>query len=157
LRRWQIFAKNFDRSGTAVSPERAIARYHKRRMLGIRIDKWLWAARFFKTRTLAAKACELGRIRSAHQPVRASRGVHVGDLLSIATDGGTHEVEVLGLSEVRGPAPAAHALYRETESSREARRRFAEERKAGLHFSPAPLGRPSKKDRRRIIQFRSGA
>ena len=125
-------------------------------MNGVRIDKWLWAARFFKTRTLAAKACELGRIQSGQQPVRASREVRVGDMLSITTDGGTFEVEVLGLSEDRGPAPVAQALYRETEASREARQRFAEERKAGLHFSPAPLGRPSKKDRRRIIRFRGG-
>ena len=76
-------------------------------------------------------------------------------MLSIRTEGGTFEVEVAGLSEVRGPAPVAQALYRETEASREARARFAEERKAGLHFAPAPAGRPSKKDRRRIIRFRS--
>jgi len=122
------------------------------------MDKWLWAARFFKTRTLAAKACELGRVQSNQnqQPARAAREVRVGDLLHITTEGGDFEVEVLELSEVRGPASVAQTLYRETEASREARRRVAEERKAGLHFAPAPLGRPSKRDRRRIIRFRSG-
>ncbi|MGC2297264.1 MAG: RNA-binding S4 domain-containing protein [Acidobacteriaceae bacterium] len=125
-------------------------------MIGTRLDKWLWAARFFKTRTLAAKACELGRIEANHQPARSSREVRVGDLLSIKTEGGGFEVEVLGLSEVRGPASVAQQLYRETEASREARQRFAEERKAGMHFIPAPAGRPSKRDRRRIIRFRSG-
>ncbi len=124
-------------------------------MTGTRIDKWLWAARFFKTRTLAAKACELGRIQSGHQPARSSREVRVGDLLSIQTEGGDFEVEVLALSEVRGPASVAQTLYKETEQSRAARARFAEERKAGMHRTPAPAGRPSKRDRRRIIRFRS--
>ncbi len=122
-----------------------------------RIDKWLWAARFFKTRTLAAKACDLGRVQANHQPARASREVHTGDLLSITTDGGIYEVEVLGLSEVRGPAPVAQTLYHETEAGREARAKAAEERKAGLHYTPAPAGRPSRRDRRRIIRFRSGS
>lgn len=124
-------------------------------MNGVRIDKWLWAARFFRTRSLAARACELGRIQSGHQPARAAREVRLGDLLSIRNEGGDFEVEVLGLSEMRGPAPVAQALYRETEASREARRKLAEERKAGLHFEPAPAGRPSKRDRRRIVRFRS--
>jgi ribosome-associated heat shock protein Hsp15 len=78
----------------------------------------------------------------------------VGDMLSIKTEGAEFEVEVLGLSEVRGPAAVAQQLYRETESSQEARRRLAEERRAGLHFAPAPAGRPSKKDRRLIHRFR---
>ena len=124
-------------------------------MTGVRLDKWLWAARFFRTRTLAAKACELGRVQANQQIARSAREVRVGDRLSIQTEGGKFEVEVLGLSEARGPAPAAQALYRETEASREARRLYAEERKAGMHFTPAPAGRPSKRDRRRIIRFRS--
>jgi ribosome-associated heat shock protein Hsp15 len=123
-------------------------------MIGTRLDKWLWAARFFKTRTLAAKACELGRIEANHQPARSSREVRVGDCLSIRTEGGDFEVEVMDLSEMRGPAAVAQQLYRETEASREARRKFAEERKAGLHFTPAPAGRPSKRDRRKIHRFR---
>jgi ribosome-associated heat shock protein Hsp15 len=123
-------------------------------MTGTRLDKWLWAARFFKTRTLAAKACELGRIEANQQLARSSREVRVGDMLSIKNEGGDFEVEVLGLSEMRGPASVAQQLYRETEASREARRKFAEERKAGLHFTPPPAGRPSKRDRRHIIRFR---
>jgi ribosome-associated heat shock protein Hsp15 len=125
-------------------------------MIGVRLDKWLWAARFFKTRTLAAKACELGRIEADHQPARSSREVRAGDLLSIKTEGGDFQVEVLALSDMRGPASVAQTLYRETEASREARQRLAEERRAGLHFAPAPAGRPSKRDRRRIIRFRDG-
>jgi ribosome-associated heat shock protein Hsp15 len=124
-------------------------------MTGTRMDKWLWAARFFKTRTLAAKACELGRVQSNGQPARSAREVRIGDRLSIKTEGGDFEVEVLALSDVRGPATVAQTLYRETEASKEARRLFAEERRAGLHFTPAPAGRPSKRDRRRIIRFRS--
>lgn len=119
------------------------------------MDKWLWAARFFKTRTLAAKACELGRVQANHQPARPAREVRVGDLLSIKTEGGDFEVEVAGLSEMRGPATVAQTLYRATEQSREARRIYAEERRVGMHFMPAPAGRPSKRDRRRIIRFRN--
>jgi len=118
------------------------------------MDKWLWAARFFKTRSLAARACELGRIQSNKQTAKPAREVRVGDLLQIKTAGGEFEVEVLVLSEVRGPASVAQTLYRETESSRELRMRMAEVRKAGMSFNPGPTSRPSKRDRRRIIQFR---
>ena len=125
-------------------------------MTGIRLDKWLWAARFFKTRSLAAHACELGRVQSNHQPAKAAREVRVGDMLQIKTDSGDFEVKVLLLSEVRGPAAVAHTLYEETEASRDARIKAAEERKLLRDFTPAPPTRPSKRDRRRIIQFRSG-
>jgi len=125
-------------------------------MTGIRIDKWLWAARFFKTRSLAARACELGRIQSNHQPAKPAREIHVGDLLNITSQSGDFAVKVLELSEVRGPAPVAQTLYEETAESRELRLKAAEERKALRNFSPAPEGRPSKRDRRRIIQFRGG-
>ena len=125
-------------------------------MTGVRIDKWLWAARFFKTRTLAGKACELGRIQSNHQAVKAAREVQVGDRLQITNDSGDFDVKVLALSETRGPASVAQTLYEETDASRELRKKVAEERKANRDFAPAPQGRPSKRDRRRIIQFRSG-
>ena len=125
-----------------------------RSQTGVRIDKWLWAARFFKTRTLAARACDLGRIQSNHQPAKPAREVQVGDRLHIKTEGGDFEVEVLLVSEVRGPASVAATLYRETDSSRELRIKAAQERKAGMIFSPAPQGRPSKRDRRKIHQFR---
>ena len=126
-------------------------------MTSVRIDKWLWAARFFKSRALAARACELGRIQSNHQPAKPARDVKVGDLLHIKTDSGDFEVKVLLLSEVRGPAAVAQTLYEETESGRELRLKAAAERKATMNFAPAPEGRPSKRDRRRIIQFRSGS
>ena len=124
-------------------------------MANVRMDKWLWAARFFKTRSLAAKACELGRVESHNQPVKPARDVRIGDLLQIKTEGGDFEVEVLLLSDVRGPAPVAQTLYRETEASRELRLKAAQQRKAMMAFNPAPQSRPSKRDRRRIIQFRT--
>ena len=123
-------------------------------MAGVRIDKWLWAARFFKTRSLAAKACELGRVECSKQPVKPSREVHVSDVLDIQTAGGEFEVEVLAVSDVRGPASVAQTLYSETDSSRERRKKLIEQRKAGFFFTPAPEHRPSKRDRRKIHQFR---
>jgi ribosome-associated heat shock protein Hsp15 len=123
-------------------------------MTGVRIDSWLWAARFFKTRTLAKRACELGRIVSNGQTAKAAREVRVGDMLRISNEGGDFEVEVLALSEVRGPASVAQTLYRETEQSRELRAKVAAEHKAMREFETLPQGRPSKRDRRHIIQFR---
>jgi len=123
-------------------------------MSSVRMDKWLWAARFFKSRALAARACELGRIQSNGQPAKPAREVRIGDMLRITNDGGDFHVEILLLSEVRGPASVAQTLYRETEESRAARLKAAEERKAMRQFEPAPAGRPSKRDRRKIIQFR---
>jgi ribosome-associated heat shock protein Hsp15 len=120
----------------------------------MRLDIWLWAARFFKTRALAKRACELGRIQSNGQPAKPARDVHVGDMLRITNDGGDYHVEVLLLSEVRGPASVAQTLFRETDDSRELRKKVTEERKAAQQFTPAPQGRPSKRDRRHIIQFR---
>lgn len=123
-------------------------------MSSVRMDKWLWAARFFKSRALAARACELGRIQSNGQPAKPAREVRMGDMLRITNDSGNFHVEVLLLSEVRGPASVAQTLYRETEESRVARLKAAEERKAMRQFEPVPTGRPSKRDRRKIIQFR---
>ncbi|MGH9487995.1 MAG: RNA-binding S4 domain-containing protein [Terriglobales bacterium] len=122
----------------------------------MRLDKWLWAARFFKTRALAAHACELGRVVLAGQPAKPARELRGGERLRITTDGGEFEVEVLQLSEVRGPASAAQALYSESDASREARQRAAAEQRALYAGAPAPAGRPSKRDRRRIQQFRGG-
>src|SRR3984957_8697718 len=87
-------------------------------MTSVRMDKWLWAARFFKTRALAAKACDLGRIQCSRQPAKPAREVRVGNMLRITNDGGDFEVEVLLLSDTRGPASLAQTLYRETETSR---------------------------------------
>lgn len=123
-------------------------------MAGVRMDKWLWAARFFKTRSLAARACELGRIESNGQQAKASREVHVGDLLQVKNEGGIFQIAVVLLSEMRGPAAVARTLYRETEASRELRLKLAEERKAMPHFEALREGKPSKRDRRELDRFR---
>ncbi len=120
----------------------------------VRIDKWLWAARFFKTRSLAARACELGRIDANGQPAKPAREVKVGDLLRIRNDGGEFHVNVLGLSEMRGPASVAQKLYQETDASKEARAKAAEERRAMPHFEGYREGKPSKRDRRVIERLR---
>jgi ribosome-associated heat shock protein Hsp15 len=124
---------------------------------GVRIDKWLWAARFFKTRSLASRACELGRIESNGQPAKPSREVRAGDRLRVKNDSGDFQVEVLLLSETRGPAVVAQTLYRETEASRELRLKLAEERKAMAHFETFREGKPSKRDRRAIARLRGRA
>jgi ribosome-associated heat shock protein Hsp15 len=118
-----------------------------------RIDKWLWAARFFKTRSLAARACELGRIEANGAACKAAREIRAGDRLVVKNDSGAFEVDVLGLSEIRGPAPIAQTLYRETEASLEARMKLVEDRKAMPHFE-APKSKPSKRDRREIDRLR---
>jgi ribosome-associated heat shock protein Hsp15 len=123
-------------------------------MNSVRIDKWLWAARFFKTRAQASKACDIGRIRSNEIEAKPARDVRVGDMLRIRNEGGEFHVEVLLLSEMRGPAAVAQTLYRETQASKEQRQKEAAERKAMQEFAPLPEHRPSKRDRRRIIQFR---
>lgn len=123
-------------------------------MSRVRMDKWLWAARFFKTRSLASRACELGRIECNGQPAKPSREVHTGDMLHVKNESGDFEVEVLLLSEMRGPAAVAQTLYFETEASREARRKLAEERKTMPHFEAMREGRPSKRDRRDLNWLR---
>jgi ribosome-associated heat shock protein Hsp15 len=123
-------------------------------MTGVRLDKWLWAARFFKTRSIASHACDLGRIESNGQPAKPAREVKTGDLLRIKNDGGDFQVEVLALSEMRGPAPVAQTLYRETEASRELRLKLAEERKMLPHSESSREGKPSKRDRREIDRWR---
>lgn len=123
-------------------------------MTEVRMDKWLWAARFFKTRALAAKACELGRIVSNDQTAKSARPVRVGDRLQIKNEGGEFQVEVLFLSEMRGPAAVAQTLYRETDASRALRIKLAEERKALPHFEAFGGGKPSKRNRRELNRLR---
>jgi ribosome-associated heat shock protein Hsp15 len=113
-------------------------------MTGVRIDRWLWAARFFKTRSLAAQACGLGRILSNAKLAKAAREVRVGDVLQVKNAGGEYEVEVLLLSETRGPAPVAQTLYRETERSRELRLKAAQERREAPRWDAWPEGRPQR-------------
>ncbi len=124
------------------------------------MDKWLWAARFFKTRALASKACELGRIEARRpgavwQTAKAARDAHAGEMLKIRNDSGEYEIEVLALSDVRGPASVAQTLYRETDESREQRRALAEAKKAvPIYESTWESGRPTKRDRRVMNRFR---
>ena len=122
----------------------------------MRLDKYLWAARFFKTRALASKACDIGRIESNTQTAKPSREVRVGDMLRIKNEGGEFHVEVLETSELRGPAAAAQTLYRETDASRDQRLKLAEERKAMLAAGELPDGKPSKRNRRDLDRFRRG-
>ena len=126
-------------------------------MTSVRMDKWLWAARFFKTRSLAGRACELGRIESNGQLAKAAREVRVGDLLRVKNPSGEFLVEVLALSEMRGPAPVAQTLYRETEASRELRLKLAEERRSMPPVETTREGKPSKRDRREIDRLRGRA
>jgi ribosome-associated heat shock protein Hsp15 len=135
-------------------PWQILSWYENGIMTGVRMDKWLWAARFFKTRALAARACELGRVESNGQSAKAAREVRVGDLLRVKNDSGDFQVEVLALTEMRGPAAVAQTLYRETDASRESRLKLAEERKAMPHFEAWQEGKPSKRDRRQIDRIR---
>ncbi len=125
-------------------------------MDAVRIDKWLWAARFFKTRAAASRACGIGRIQSNGVRSKPAREVRAGDMLRIENERGVFEIEVLLVSAARGPAAVAQTLYRESDSSREARLHLAAERKAFEQYVRLPERRPSKRDRRRIIQFRRG-
>jgi ribosome-associated heat shock protein Hsp15 len=120
----------------------------------VRMDKWLWAARFFKTRALAARACELGRIECNGQKAKPSRDVRAGDLLHVKNDAGDFQLEVLLLSDIRGPAAVAQTLYRESETSRKLRLKLAAERKAMLPFEALREGKPSKRDRREFERLR---
>jgi len=112
----------------------------------VRLDIWLWAARFFKTRSLAKHAIEGGKIEINDAPGRAAKAVRIGDRVRIRRGEETFVVDVAALSEQRGPASVAQALYRETEASREARALLTEQKKAMPAFDFAE-GRPSKKDR----------
>ena len=126
-------------------------------MTSVRMDKWLWAARFFKTRSLAGRACDLGRVEVKGMAAKPARDVRVGETLRVRNEGGEFEVEVLGLSEVRGPAAVAQGLYRETETSKAGRAKAAAERKAMGEFDVLRTpGRPTKRDRRLIHRFREG-
>ncbi len=124
----------------------------------VRMDKWLWASRFFKTRALAAKACDMGRIHSNEIQAKPARDVRIGDTLKIKNEAGEFVVEVLALSEMRGPAAVAQTLYRETDASREQRFKLAAEQKALQQIEGfLPAAKPSKRDRRQINRFRGRA
>lgn len=119
----------------------------------IRIDKWLWAARFFKTRSLATDAVDGGRVRLNGERIKPARSVKVGDILAI--DNGSTEWEVLveALSDKRGSASVAQTLYTETEQSIVERQKKAEQRKFFREPGEAIKGRPTKRDRRMLDKF----
>ncbi|MCZ8251888.1 MAG: RNA-binding S4 domain-containing protein [Hylemonella sp.] len=122
-------------------------------MESLRIDKWLWAARFYKTRSLAVEEIGKGRVLVNEQAVKPARDVRPGDLVSVRQGAVLRVVVVKGLSGQRGPAPVAQQLYEETEASRLAREAAAEQRR--LAAEPAlsiEQGRPTKRDRRRLEQ-----
>lgn len=126
-------------------------------LASIRIDKWLWAARFFKTRSLAQEAVELGRVRLAGQRLKPSRDVKPGDRLTVERGEERFEILVEKISAVRGPAPVAQTLYRETDESREKRERASEMRKIAMEpASTIAKGRPTKRDARLIRRVQSG-
>jgi ribosome-associated heat shock protein Hsp15 len=122
----------------------------------LRIDKWLWAARFFKTRSLASDAVEKGLVRIGGANVKPSKDVRVGDLVEIEIEHVLWQVNVLGICEVRGPAPIAQTLYAETDTGREKRVAENERRKTYREPAAALQGRPTKRDRR-IIDKLSGS
>jgi ribosome-associated heat shock protein Hsp15 len=120
----------------------------------LRIDKWLWAARFFKTRSLAVDALENGRVLVNEVRVKPAKTIAPGDMLDIRIGQYQFLVEVLALSDKRGPAPQAQKLYRETDESRERRTVIA----AQIRALPQPVfrGRPTKRDRREIEKLKHG-
>jgi ribosome-associated heat shock protein Hsp15 len=119
-------------------------------MDNVRIDKWLWAARFFKTRSLATDAVDNGKVRLGGERIKPARAVKLGDLLTIDNGAEEWEVAVLGISDKRGAAPVARLLYAETEASIARRANEAEGRK--LYREPGSMikGRPTKHDRRAL-------
>jgi ribosome-associated heat shock protein Hsp15 len=121
---------------------------------GVRIDKWLWAARFFKTRAIAVKACDLGRVKSNGQLAKPAREVRTGDHLEITTDGGLFNIQVLKLSEIRGPASEAQLLFFESDESQAARAKAQEERKTMMAFERLPVLKPTGRDRRQLTRLR---
>jgi len=123
----------------------------------VRIDRWLWCARFFKTRSLAASAVRGGKVRLAGERVKAAREVSVGDVLAIHRGASATEVRVLGLPVRRGPAAEAAALYEETEGSIERRQVTAERRRTVPGLTPPTQGRPDKRTRRLVRHQRRGS
>ncbi|HQR21194.1 MAG TPA: S4 domain-containing protein [Burkholderiaceae bacterium] len=119
----------------------------------VRIDKWLWAARFFKTRSLAAEAVERGHVLIDGQRVKPARSVRLDEPISVQRGDDRIELRVRGLSEVRGPAAVAQRLYEETSDSRERRMRRAEARRLAPEPAIALKGRPSKRDRRELTRL----
>ena len=119
----------------------------------LRIDKWLWAARFYRTRSLAAAAVEAGQVRVNDERVKPSRAVHTGERVSVRKAGFAWDVEITGVDERRGSATAAALLYSESEASRQAREEEVAKRRAAAASDPRLPGRPTKRERRKLEDF----
>jgi ribosome-associated heat shock protein Hsp15 len=126
-------------------------------MQKLRLDKWLWAARFFKTRSLAKAAIDGGKVHLGGSRVKVSREISVGDTLQIRQGWDEKVIEVMALSDQRRSAPEAQLLYRETAESMERRKAEAEARKAAGGMIDRPARRPSKKQRRQIHRFKESS
>ena len=121
---------------------------------GMRLDKWLWAARFFKTRALAVEAIDKGRVQVNGQPAKPARELHVGDLVELRQGPLQRSLQVRGLALQRGPAPQAQQLYAETDESLQRARRQAELMRQGVEPAQAlTQGRPTKRDRRELVDW----
>jgi len=122
---------------------------------GVRIDKWLWAARFYKVRSLAADAVKGGHVWINGVRAKPAKLVHINDAISLQNEQHAIDLLVTGLADKRGPASVAQGLYEETVESVERRAKLAEQHKLHAASSPAPDRRPDKRDRRHIISFKS--
>jgi ribosome-associated heat shock protein Hsp15 len=119
----------------------------------VRMDKWLWAARFFKTRRLALEACDAGHVKVGDQVVKPGRTVRVGEAYRVVKEGLAFDIVVMALSARRGPASEAVKLYTETEDGKRAREAAIAERRAAALAGPMPKGRPTKRNRRALIHY----
>lgn len=133
------------RGHPGVHPEHAAA-------AGVRLDKWLWAARFYKTRSLATEAIDAGRVRIQGERPKPSRSVRIGESLEVRNAGGTFQLVVLALADRRGPATLAQTLYREDADSRRVREELAARRREDQLIRPWK-GRPTKRERRALLRF----
>jgi len=124
---------------------------------GVRLDRWLWAARFFKTRRLAVDAIKGGKVSVDGARAKPARTVRTGQRVAVSKGPVTFEVDVLGLSEQRGPAAEAEKLYAETEASLAERERQRAQRRAVAAAIPQPDHRPDRRDRRRLAAFKRGS
>ncbi|MFP4146949.1 MAG: RNA-binding S4 domain-containing protein [Halorhodospira sp.] len=128
----------------------------RERATSVRLDRWLWAARFFKTRRLAVEAVQGGKVELDGGKAKPGRGVRPGDRLTITKGQQRFEVIVRDVAEERGPARVAETLYEETEESRRRRQEQAELRRAAAASMPRPGHRPDRRDRRRLSAFKKG-
>jgi len=140
--------------GTSKNAKSFTAGTREERLESVRLDKWLWAARFFKTRSLAAKAVVGGKIHVNGRRAKRASSLHVGDQVRVRKGPNEFQLVVLQLSERRGPAKEAATLYEETLESIDARQRLVQQRKAAPKFTFRDKGRPSKRERRQLDRLK---